>query len=160
VVDRGDRLVVLFDEDCAFCRWTAGQLARLDRRRRLLLMPLQDAPGAPDLARIAATHALQKSLHVVSPNGSVRTGGDALIEIFRLLPGGRLVALWAALPGSRAVADVVYGAAARNRAALARLVQAAGGSCELPPGLARAAAGNTASGERYFGDRGGGRGGG
>jgi predicted DCC family thiol-disulfide oxidoreductase YuxK len=133
--ERGDRLVVLFDRDCRFCGWVARQLSRIDRDGRLVLMPLQDAgsdPSRPQLVAIARACPLDEALHVVAADGAISRGGDALIEIFRRLPGGALVALWSRLPGARSLADFAYRTAARNRAALGRLLLRTGANCELP----------------------------
>jgi predicted DCC family thiol-disulfide oxidoreductase YuxK len=133
--ERDDRLVVLFDRDCDFCGWVARQLHRIDRAQALVLMPLQDAASdsaRPDLAAVAQSFPLERELHVVLDDGAVSSGGDALIEIFRRLPGGALVAFWSRLPGARGLAGIVYGVAARNRAALGRLLVAAGAECRTP----------------------------
>lgn len=127
------RLTVLYDGDCAFCSWTVRQIDRIDRGTHFRLVPLEEA--ATDrhgqLNAVAAAYPLPEAVHVVAHDGSVHAGGDALIEIFRRLPGGTLVSLWSRLPGARSLAGAVYAAVARNRETLGRAVRATGASCEV-----------------------------
>jgi predicted DCC family thiol-disulfide oxidoreductase YuxK len=113
-----ERLTVLYDDDCGFCRWSAGQLRALDRHRRLELVPLQhatDHPDRPDLARLARSHDLAGAIHVLRPDGETRAGGGAMLEIIDALPGGWLLRPWALLPGIEAVVDFGYRLVADRR---------------------------------------------
>jgi hypothetical protein len=75
------------------------------------------------------------------PDGGVRAGGGALLEILDALPGGWLLRPWARLPGAEAVVDAAYRWVARRRrlfgALLARQRGDRGPACALdvPPAL-------------------------
>ena len=134
---RARRLTVLYDDDCGLCRWTVVQLRSLDRHGRLEFVPLQHAaahPERPDLARLAQTHQLADSIHVARPDGRVRRGGGAMLELLDALPGGWLLRPWAAIPGVEAALDGVYQLLARNRGGIGRLLARTGrpaAGCDL-----------------------------
>lgn len=115
------RDAVLYDADCGFCRWALAVLLRWDRRGRLRPVALQDAeaplllPGVPGDRRM-------DSMHVVLADGRVASGGAALVELGRRLPGGGpLAAVGSAWPG---VAERWYRTFAGRRATLGRFVGA------------------------------------
>ena len=104
---------VYYDRDCGFCRWTLAWLLRLDRRRRLRPIAIQDAEG--ELADLG-------SWHVVGEDGVVRSGGRAFASVLAELPGGRLLA-----PSARRVEFALvpaYAWVAAHRTRLSRLVPA------------------------------------
>jgi len=84
---REDRIVVLYDRDCGFCRWSVARLLALDGSRRFRPLALQDPeaehllPGMDERQRLA-------SAHVVTPDGRVHSGGDAAAPVLERLPGG------------------------------------------------------------------------
>jgi predicted DCC family thiol-disulfide oxidoreductase YuxK len=114
------RLVALYDSDCGFCSHTAQVVARLDRRRRLRLLPLQRAaevaPDAPPLPVLLA------SMHVRDRNGSWSTGGAAWTRIAREVPLLRPLGLIGGLPVVRDVVERVYAVVAANRHHLSHLL--------------------------------------
>jgi predicted DCC family thiol-disulfide oxidoreductase YuxK len=111
-------LTVLYDGECAFCTWTVSILARLDRGRRLRLMPLRGAslPGQPTLDELV------DSLHAVDAEGRWWAGGDALIEICRRVPPLRPMVWLARLPLAGPLIDIGYRLVARNRQPISRLL--------------------------------------
>jgi predicted DCC family thiol-disulfide oxidoreductase YuxK len=113
--------IVRYDADCALCRASVAALLRWDRAGRLLPEAIQSPEGARLLAAVPPERRLAAA-HVVTGDGRVRSGGDAVDPIARLLPGGAPVA-WLArtLPApTRAAYDWV----ARHRTGLGRLVPA------------------------------------
>lgn len=124
-----ERLTVLYDADCGFCCWSVAQLAALDRRRRLEYVPLQhaaDHPERPALVELASAHDLREVIHVVRPDGAVRAGGGAMLEILDALPAGWLLRPWARLPGIEAIVDRAYRWVARRRSLFSRLLSRSG----------------------------------
>jgi predicted DCC family thiol-disulfide oxidoreductase YuxK len=111
------RAVVLYDEDCGFCRWSADLLRRWDRAGALGFASIQSSDAL--LGSIAPADRL-RSMHVVDESGRIWSGGRALTRTAERLPGGRL----AASVGDRApaLADRVYGWAARHRTQLGSLL--------------------------------------
>lgn len=113
----GDPLTVLYDADCGFCQHTAAVLRRLDRRRSLRFVPLQDAeaiPGVPDRQRLMA------AMHVVDGAGRWSTGGAAWVRIAETVPALVPLALLARLPGASVVVELGYRLIAANRHRLSR----------------------------------------
>jgi predicted DCC family thiol-disulfide oxidoreductase YuxK len=87
-----DRAVVLFDEDCGFCRWATGELLAWDRRGRLRAVALQ-APEAVQLLPGLDRDQQMASWHLVAPDGRVRSAGRAVAPLLRLLPAGTPLAV-------------------------------------------------------------------
>jgi len=113
------RSVVLYDEDCGFCRWSVDVLLRLDRRRALRPVPIRSAEGDEMLSSIPPELRLA-SWHLRAPSGEVRSAGRAVPVLLRLLPGGRPFAVVAeTFPR---VTDRLYDLVARNRGRLGRLI--------------------------------------
>ena len=63
-----DRAIVLYDEDCGVCRWTADRLRRWDRRDRLTFRSIQAAEARGDLDAIEPA-VRYTSWHVIEPDG-------------------------------------------------------------------------------------------
>jgi predicted DCC family thiol-disulfide oxidoreductase YuxK len=87
-----DRAVVLFDEDCGFCRWAAGRLLAWDRRGRLRPVALQD-PEAEQLLAGMDRGRQMASWHLVDLDGRIRSAGRAVAPLLRLLPAGTPLAV-------------------------------------------------------------------
>ena len=112
-----ERLAVLYDEECRWCRWSVARLAALDRDRRLRLVPIQGAEGERLLADVPEDERLA-SAHVVTPDGRVFSGGDAAAPIAAVLPALRPgVPVLRALPGPTRAG---YRLVADNRSRLGR----------------------------------------
>jgi predicted DCC family thiol-disulfide oxidoreductase YuxK len=112
-----DRHLVLYDEDCGFCRWSLDRVLRWDRRGRLRAVPIQGEEGDRVLADLSERDRLA-SWHLVAPGGRRYSGGAAVAPMARLLPAGAPVAVLAdAFPRS---ADRLYRWVARNRDTLGR----------------------------------------
>jgi predicted DCC family thiol-disulfide oxidoreductase YuxK len=113
---------VLYDVDCGLCRWSLARLLAWDRGRRLRPVAIQEAEGQALLARLDPADRLD-SWHIAFPDGRLYSAGAALVEVVRLLPGGRAPAavLGALLP----VTGWAYRLVARHRAIPGRLVSAA-----------------------------------
>jgi predicted DCC family thiol-disulfide oxidoreductase YuxK len=112
------RYVVLYDRECAFCTASARHLRRWDRRRRMEMIPLQDAHASADPAvrEVAITRPLAQALHVVDrETGHVEVGGRAVLTLLDALPGGPLLRPWTALPATTAIAEVAYGVVSDRR---------------------------------------------
>lgn len=111
----GERLVVLYDENCRWCRWSVARLVAFDRDRRLRLAPIQGEEGDRLLAGVPEGERLE-SAHAVTPDGRVYSGGDAAAPIAAVLPALSFgVPLLNALPGPTRAA---YRLVADNRSRL------------------------------------------
>lgn len=114
------RRIVLYDDGCAFCKWSLDKILAWDRRRLLRPVPIQSEEGGELLAGMPEAERLE-SWHLALPSGEVRSAGDAAGPLAEVLPGGRpLAALFRAFPGAT---DRAYRLVARNRGRLARLLR-------------------------------------
>lgn len=112
-----ERHIVLYDEDCGFCRWSLDRLLRWDRRDNLRAAPIQSDEGDRVLADLSEQARLS-AWHLVTPDGRRYSGGAATGPMARLLPAGAPVALLAGtFPRST---DRLYRWVARNRDTLGR----------------------------------------
>ena len=113
------RVVVLYDRNCGFCVWSLAWLLAWDRDHRLRPLALQDERARAMLDPMDRERMLA-SAHLVTAEGVVHSGGDAVEPILRLMPGGAGLA-----PVARAMAGasrVGYNWVARNRGLLGRPV--------------------------------------
>ena len=113
-----DVLTVLYDADCGICTHTARLLARLDSRRRLNLVALQEAA----IAGQRPIDVLGDALHAVDARGRWTVGAEATVEIARRVPALRLLGAWAYLPFAMPVLDIGYRVVADHRQQLSRLL--------------------------------------
>ncbi|HEX6263909.1 MAG TPA: DUF393 domain-containing protein [Actinomycetota bacterium] len=124
------RHVVLYDNDCGFCRWSLDRLLRWDRARRLRAVPIQGEEGDRLLADLSEEARLA-SWHLVTPDGRRYSGGAAAGPLARLLPAGAPVALLAdTFPRTT---DRLYRWVARNRDSLGRRLGEE--ACAVDPSL-------------------------
>jgi predicted DCC family thiol-disulfide oxidoreductase YuxK len=122
-----DRVIVLYDDECGFCRWSASTIAAWDRGRGLRFGPIRSAEGQ---ARLVGMNPLRRngSWHLVARDGRVASAGAAVPLLLRELPGGSSLARVAdALPRTT---DRAYRAVARRRGAIGRLLHA--DACDVP----------------------------
>jgi predicted DCC family thiol-disulfide oxidoreductase YuxK len=112
-------ITVLYDEDCGFCRWSADKLKAWDTRRRLTFAAIQSEMGAELLRAVPVADRLD-SMHAVTPDGRVWSGGLAVRVILAELSGGGILASIAAtFPGAT---EWTYHLVARHRRRLGRLL--------------------------------------
>ena len=115
-----ERPVLLYDAGCRVCRFVARAALRLDRRKELALLPLQDQEADRFLGPLPPGERLA-SWRLVRPDGSLAGYGAGVSELLR--------SMWLTRPLGRAVAvvpdqalDTLYEHAARRRGRLGRLV--------------------------------------
>jgi predicted DCC family thiol-disulfide oxidoreductase YuxK len=117
--DVGAVITVLYDEDCGFCRWSTDKLKASDMRRRLTFAAIQGPRGAELLYAVPEAQRFD-SMHAVSLDGRVWSGGQAVRVILAQLPGGSILAsIAAALPDAT---DTIYRLVARHRERLGRML--------------------------------------
>lgn len=119
--------VVLYDEDCGFCKWSLNKILAWDRRGRLRPASIQSEEGQRLLAAVPAARRLD-SWHLARPDGEVLSAGAAAPTLFSLLPGGRPLAfLFRTFPKTT---DRAYRFVADHRDGFARLVRV-DASCQV-----------------------------
>jgi predicted DCC family thiol-disulfide oxidoreductase YuxK len=136
-----ETLIVLYDSDCGFCRWSLAKLLAWDRDRRLQPKAIDSAEGKRLLADLSSEQRAA-SWHLVEADGRRSSAGAAAAALLRELPGGGpLAALLERFPRAT---ERTYGWVARNRRELGRLI---------PAGAKRRADARIARRERSGGDR-------
>ncbi|HLB17686.1 MAG TPA: DCC1-like thiol-disulfide oxidoreductase family protein [Gaiellaceae bacterium] len=114
------RSVVLYDEDCAFCKWSLEKILAWDRSRRLRAVPIQSEEGERLLAGVDPSLRLD-SWHFVSSDGTLFSAGAAVRPLVRVLPLGRPLAMvFGAFPG---LTERAYRYVAGRRDRWARLLR-------------------------------------
>ena len=117
--DVGTVIAVLYDENCGFCRWSTDKLKAWDTRHRLTFAAIQSPRGAELLVAVPEAQRLD-SMHAVTPDGRVWSGGQAVRVILAELPGGSILASIAgAFPGAT---DRTYRLVARHRERVGRML--------------------------------------
>jgi predicted DCC family thiol-disulfide oxidoreductase YuxK len=117
---RPGEAALLYDEHCAFCRWSADKVLAWDRRRRLRPVAIQGEEGQRLLADMPEERRLD-SWHLALPTGDVRSAGDAAAPLAELLPGGRPLALvFRTFPG---LTERAYRLVSDNRSRLTKLLR-------------------------------------
>jgi predicted DCC family thiol-disulfide oxidoreductase YuxK len=111
------RVTLFYDADCGFCRWSVARILARDRDGRLAAEPLQGSEAAVLLAGLSAQERMA-SAHVVTGDGAVHSGGDALAPVAAVLPRGAPVAALARTAGP--LVRLGYRAVAAARGPLGR----------------------------------------
>ena len=111
---------LFYDAACGVCRWTAARVAAWDRRGAVRPVPLQDRAEADRLLGAMDEQTRMASWHLVTTEGEVRSAGQGVAPLLRLLPGGGPLARLAA--ALQPVTDRAYDFVARHRGAFGRLV--------------------------------------
>ena len=115
-------MIVLYDADCGFCRWTVTWALARDARGVLQPAAIQSPTGAELLADLQPEVQL-RSMHVLHDSHRRDSGGAALCAVLAALPSARFAARAAARwPGAT---EVVYRFVARHRRYFGRLVSSA-----------------------------------
>ncbi len=86
--------ILLYNGECAVCRaiagWVKRSAAREPRAVRLVEQPIGDDPDA--LLRLNPKLNIwdaYETIHMLMPDGSMKTGGEAVAEVLRRLPNTR-----------------------------------------------------------------------
>ena len=85
------RHIILYDAECGFCRLAVRWCLRLDRRHCLRPVAIQGAEGQGLLSDLPEEERIA-SAHLLSPDGTLHSGGAAAAPLAELLPGGSIAA--------------------------------------------------------------------
>jgi predicted DCC family thiol-disulfide oxidoreductase YuxK len=111
--------VLLYDADCGFCRWTLDKILARDKDHRIRAVPLQSAEASALLDGMDEETKMS-SWHLVLPNGTVRSAGDGVAPLFRLLPrGGAFASIASTAPP---LTRSFYRFIARNRTTFGKML--------------------------------------
>jgi predicted DCC family thiol-disulfide oxidoreductase YuxK len=106
---------VLYDGSCRLCRRSAFSLKMLDTFSHLRLTDFRDTTAKKKIAPHLSTSQLDLAMHILLPDGSMRTGFDAFRCMSWHLPVLWLKAPFLYLPGISQIGRDVYARIARNR---------------------------------------------
>ena len=119
-IEREGGWTVLYDDGCAFCLRLLSVLLRWDRAGRLHPVALQLSEADRLLPDLTPAERMA-SWHLIAPTGERHSGGSAVAELLRLLPGGRLPAAgFARFPR---LTDRAYRWVAEHRSWLSRWIR-------------------------------------
>jgi predicted DCC family thiol-disulfide oxidoreductase YuxK len=79
-----ERPVLLYDGDCALCRFAVGGVRKLDPGGSIALVPLRDDAAGQLLAEVPAAERLE-SVRLAGPDGVLLDRGPAVVALARLL---------------------------------------------------------------------------
>ena len=120
VVSPPSRPLLLYDDDCAFCRkW-------VHRARRLAHGRIDDLPSRDAASRFPEIPAeeLERAVQLVETDGRVFSGAAAVFRALSRAPGGgSLPWLYERVPGLAFIAEAVYDFVARRRALVSKLTR-------------------------------------
>jgi glyoxylase-like metal-dependent hydrolase (beta-lactamase superfamily II)/predicted DCC family thiol-disulfide oxidoreductase YuxK len=117
------RWLVFYDDQCEVCQAGVSWIRILDRDRAVDCIPLSNpAPYTPPEGDC------MRELHVVSPEGAVFRGAEAVSTLACLFVPTRWIGKLSALPGLRTLSALAYRWVASNRYQLSKC---RGGRCNL-----------------------------
>jgi predicted DCC family thiol-disulfide oxidoreductase YuxK len=126
------RFLVLYDEECPFCRASVRGLLRLAPAGAIEAVGLRSSRAARLVPEEGAEERLE-AFHLIAPTGQRWKGGAALPPLFEMLRPLRPMAwLLRRSSAAAAAADISYGWVSRHRPILAALLPRAW-TRPLPP---------------------------
>jgi glyoxylase-like metal-dependent hydrolase (beta-lactamase superfamily II)/predicted DCC family thiol-disulfide oxidoreductase YuxK len=118
---------VLYDGQCEICQACVAWLKTLDRGHKTLAVPISGEGLATVDSRLKLDECLRQ-LHVVTPQGEILVGWDAVSALARLFPSTWLVGALGQRFPFRNIGRLLYGFVARNRYSLSKC---RGGACRI-----------------------------
>lgn len=110
----GRAYTVVYDGDCKVCTRLSKVLATWDGRRLLEVVSSQQ-PGVTARFPWIPTRAYVEALQLIARDGTTWQGSEAIEQLLRILPKGRLLSWIFSIPLARPLADRFYRWFARNR---------------------------------------------
>ncbi|MEK6250406.1 MAG: DCC1-like thiol-disulfide oxidoreductase family protein [Actinomycetota bacterium] len=117
----GNRVAILYDADCGFCRWSLAKVLAWDRSRRLRPVAISSAAGDRLLGDLSEEER-RASWHLVDADGRRRSAGEAGAALLRTLSGGAPLAVL--LERFPSATEGAYAWVVANRGRLGRLIPA------------------------------------
>ncbi|MFL6509259.1 MAG: thiol-disulfide oxidoreductase DCC family protein [Nitrososphaeraceae archaeon] len=108
------KYILAYDADCGPCTRFAHVVDSLDKSEIIdfISIILADQKGLLD--RISPP-LRYKSFHLILPNGEVKSGSEALVELIAILPGGKIVSpIVNYFPGGKPFVSFIYNSFSRR----------------------------------------------
>jgi predicted DCC family thiol-disulfide oxidoreductase YuxK len=102
------KYVLAYDADCGRCTRFAHVVDSLDKSEKLdfISLTLADQKGLLDMIVPSLRY---RSFHLISPNGEVKSGSEALLKLIAILPGGKIISpIINCLPGGKLILKFIY----------------------------------------------------
>jgi predicted DCC family thiol-disulfide oxidoreductase YuxK len=111
---------LIYDDNCEVCNIGVARIRKLDKAGLIKLVPLSN-PQVPSQIRLPSNEAMQKHMHLISPDGVTFKGADAVAEMLKIFPESKLVARIASFLPFRPIARLIYSIIAKNRMQISKL---------------------------------------
>ncbi|MFL6355545.1 MAG: thiol-disulfide oxidoreductase DCC family protein [Nitrososphaeraceae archaeon] len=108
------KYILAYDADCGPCTRFAHVVDSLDKSEIIdfISIILADQKGLLD--RISPP-LRYKSFHLILPNGEVKSGSEALVELIAILPGGKIISpIVNYFPGGKPFVSFIYNSFSRR----------------------------------------------
>jgi predicted DCC family thiol-disulfide oxidoreductase YuxK len=113
-VSSGRGYTLVYDGTCGVCTRIAGVLRRWDSSGQIDIVASQ-APGVMERFPWIPARAFSEAMQLVGPGNATWQGSEAVEQLLRILPRGRLITWVFRVPFVRGLADRFYRWFARNR---------------------------------------------
>ncbi|MBZ5615794.1 MAG: DUF393 domain-containing protein [Acidobacteriia bacterium] len=123
---------VLYDGQCEICQAFVSWLKTLDRENKTICLPISAEVLSAVDPRLRMDECLRR-LPVVTPEGEIHIGGDAVACLARLFPSTWLIGVLGHRFPFRQLGRLLYGFVATNRYSLGKCRGGAAASCDGPP---------------------------
>jgi glyoxylase-like metal-dependent hydrolase (beta-lactamase superfamily II)/predicted DCC family thiol-disulfide oxidoreductase YuxK len=118
---------VFYDDQCEICQACISWLKALDQSGKTICLPISSETRFATDGRLKIGDCLRE-LHVITPEGKIDIGWDAVAGLARLFPSTWLVGILGQRFPFRSLGNFVYSQLARNRYSLSKC---RGGSCRI-----------------------------
>ena len=118
---------VLYDGQCEICQACVAWLKTLDHENKTLPLPISAEVLSAVDSRLRLEECLRQ-LHIVTPDGEILVGWDAVASLARLFPSTWIIGTLGRWHPFRTVGSVLYGLVATNRYSLSKC---RGGACRV-----------------------------
>lgn len=108
------RALVLYDDDCGFCRWLLAKIVRWDREHFLEPVNLRSSRASQLLSPMDELKRMS-SWHLVEPDGTVGSGASAIAPLLAYLPARKFRFLSNLARSMPRTTQSLYKVVARNR---------------------------------------------
>lgn len=111
-----DIITVIYDSDCAFCRWSVRFLDAWDKKEMLRFIPCQSEERKIEFPLIS-TEQCMAAMQAVLPDNVRKSGFDAIAHVMKYLTGWKKIAGVCMIytPGATYIGRIVYQWVAKNR---------------------------------------------
>jgi len=118
---------VLYDRQCEICQAFVAWLKTLDHHNKTFPLPISPEVLSAVDSRLTLDECLRQ-LHVVTPDGDILVGWDAVASLARLFPSTWIIGRLGQRSPFRNVGRLLYGFVAKNRYSLSKC---RGGACRV-----------------------------